>query len=167
MVNSYRWRGDVGANEWDCGCLQHQDGVDRCPVHIKAHGYPWDGMVEPAPIAPVASQPTTTEIRVTDPTTGGQKGKKPEAYGLMPVGPLAEVARVYGYGEGKYASRNWEKGYSWRLSYDALQRHVNEFWAGRDTDVESGLNHLAHAVFHCFALMEWQHTHPEKDDRPK
>lgn len=102
-----------------------------------------------------------------DPLTGGEKGAKLEAFALIPVEPLEEVARVYGYGATKYSLRNWEKGYDWSLSYSALQRHINEFWKGRDLDAESGLPHLAHAVFHCLAMMEWAKTHPEKDDRVK
>ena len=107
------------------------------------------------------------EVRVIDPETGGQKGKKPEEYALIPVGPLAEVARVYGFGASKYTDRNWEKGVAWNLSYSALQRHVNAFWSGEDNDPESGLSHLSHAVFHCFAMMEYSKTHPEKDNRQK
>jgi hypothetical protein len=107
------------------------------------------------------------EERKTDPDTGGQKGVKLERYEFMPVQPLREVARVYGYGAKKYSSRNWERGYLWSWSYGALQRHVNAFWGGEDIDGESGLPHLAHAVFHLLALMEFGRTHPEKDDRSK
>ncbi len=107
------------------------------------------------------------EVRVTDPTTGGQKGRKLERYGLIPTEPLAEVARLYGKGAEKYAERNWELGYAWSLSYDALSRHLNQFWAGESHDSETGRHHLASVVFHAFALMEFEHTHPEKDDRPE
>lgn len=109
----------------------------------------------------------TAEIRVTNPVTGGEKGSKPEQYAWIPTGPLAAVARVYGMGAQKYDKRNWEKGYDWSLSYSALQRHVNAFWGGQDNDPESGEPHLAHAVFHCLALMEWMVTHPELDDRAR
>ena len=107
------------------------------------------------------------EIRTANPITGGEKGVKPARYGLIPTYPLEQLARLYGYGAKKYADRNWERGYEWSKSYDALQRHVNAFWSGEDIDPESGLPHLASAVFHCFALMEWGKTHPELDDRPK
>lgn len=106
-----------------------------------------------------------TELRVVNEATGGAKGSKPERYDLMPVSPLAEVARVYGMGAAKYEPRNWERGYDWSLSYAALQRHLNAFWGGKSLDDESGFHHLAHAVFHCFAMMEWEATHPELDDR--
>lgn len=106
------------------------------------------------------------ETRVTDPNTGGQKGDKLERYDLIPVGPLAEVARHYGVGARKYEDRNWEKGYRWSLSYAALQRHANAFWSGESIDPENGQMHLAAVAFHAFALMEWETTHPELDDRP-
>lgn len=107
------------------------------------------------------------EQRVTDPDTGGQKGEKPEAYALIPVEALAEVARVYGYGAKKYEPNNWRKGYSWSLSYSALQRHLNAFWSGEERDPESGLPHLAHAVFHCLTLLTWSADEAlaGKDDR--
>lgn len=108
----------------------------------------------------------TGEVRVTNAATGGQKGSKPERYDLIPVKPLAELARVYGHGAKKYAARNWERGYEWSLSYAALQRHVNSFWGGETWDDESGLHHLAHAIFHCMSMIEWDRTHPELDDRP-
>lgn len=108
-----------------------------------------------------------SENRRKDPTTGGEKGVKLERFDLIPALPLEEISRVYGYGAGKYAERNWERGYNWSWSYGALQRHLNAFWRGEDIDKESGLPHLAHAAFHCLALMEFGRTHPEKDDRSK
>lgn len=92
------------------------------------------------------------ERRAVSPT-GGEKGVKDEQYSLIPVEPLAEVARVYGIGAQKYDRENWRRGYDWHLSYDALQRHVNAFWRGETFDPDDGLHHLAHAVFHCFALI--------------
>lgn len=115
--------------------------------------------------SPTFSGRSETRV-VVNPTTGGQKGTKPERYSLLPTGPLAEVARVYHYGAGKYDDHNWRKGYAWSLSFDALQRHAQTFWGGETRDPESGLHHLAHAVFHCLTLIEWDHTHRELDDRP-
>lgn len=106
-------------------------------------------------------------VDVIDPVTGGAKGMKPERYGLIPVWPLAELARVYGYGAQKYDDNNWRKGYRWGLSYDALQRHVNAFWSGESIDPESGFHHLAHAAFHLFALMTYEREGAGTDDRAK
>lgn len=107
-----------------------------------------------------------TEVRVTS-STGGEKGSKLERYDLIPVGPLAHVARVYGAGARKYADRNWELGYDWSLSYAAMQRHANQFWGGEWADAETGCPHLASVIFHALALMEFHETHPEFDDRPR
>lgn len=109
---------------------------------------------------------TSGEVRVTDPETGGQKGQKPEQYSLIPKGPLAEVARLYGRGAEKYARNNWAQGYDWHLSFDALMRHAWAFWGGEDVDPETRCHHLSSVVFHAFSLMEFGDTHPEKDDRP-
>lgn len=107
------------------------------------------------------------ETRVVDPSTGAAKGQKLERYDLIPVEPLREVARHYGVGASKYAIRNWEKGYDWSLSYAALQRHANAFWGGESYDPESNTHHLAAVVFHALALMEYEETNTDKDDRPR
>ncbi len=108
-----------------------------------------------------------SEVRIVNQLTGGEKGSKAAEFAWVPSQPLVEVAKVYGFGAKKYAKRNWERGYDWSLSYSALQRHLHAFWGGEEIDPESGLQHLAHAVFHCLALIEWQKTHPEMDDRSK
>lgn len=107
------------------------------------------------------------EVRATDAETGAQKGRKPEEYALIPVGALADIARVYGYGARKYSPNNWRKGYPWSWSYSALQRHLNAFWDGEDLDPESGLPHLAHAGFHVLTLRTYSSgaQYVDKDDR--
>lgn len=107
----------------------------------------------------------TGETRVTDPETGGQKGRKAEEYALIPVAALAAEARVYGYGATKYAPNNWRKGYAWSLSYSAMMRHLNAFWRGEFYDPESGQPHLAHAKFHCNTLMTFFWEGLGTDDR--
>jgi len=109
--------------------------------------------------------PGAYEVRVTDPTTGGQKGQKPERYDLLPWDAMDEVARVYGFGATKYADDNWLKGYSWRLSLGALVRHVAAVMRGEDRDAESGLLHLAHAAWHCLTLITFYQRRLGTDDR--
>lgn len=108
-------------------------------------------------------------IRTVNESTGGEKEIKKTFYHLIPVDPLAELARLYEYGANKYQPRNWEKGFDWSKGYDALMRHLQAFWAHEhegDIDPENGAHHLASVVFYAFALMEWKNTHPELDDRP-
>lgn len=106
-----------------------------------------------------------SEIRITDPDTGGEKGQKLERFDLLPVAPLEAVARHYGIGANKYAERNWERGYAWSLSFAAMMRHAWAFWRGEDIDAETNSPHLAAVIFHALALLEFSRTHPEKDDR--
>jgi len=87
-------------------------------------------------------------------------------YDLIPAYPLERLAEVYTIGCKKYADRNWEKGISWSRCFGAMMRHAWKFWAGNSIDPE-GQHHLAAVVFYCFALMEYERTHNELDDRPK
>lgn len=109
------------------------------------------------------------EIRVRNEKTGGEKGSKPVQMSLIPIEQLQEVARLYYVGSQKYDRDNWRKGYDWNLSYDALNRHLMEFWNGNSIDDgEGGTNchHLASVVFHALALMYFEKHHPDLDNRP-
>lgn len=112
-----------------------------------------------------APQSQSTEIRVTDPVTGGQKGQKLERFDLIPVEPMMELARVYGRGSKKYSDNNWRKGYSWRLSFGAMMRHAWLWWWGQDRD-EDGNHHLACVQWHCCTLATFARIFPQGDDRP-
>lgn len=106
------------------------------------------------------------EVRVTS-ETGGQKGQKMARIGSLDPQALMEVAKVAGFGEQKYDRLNYLKGYDWSLSYDACQRHLHAFWSGQDLDPESGLPHLAHAAWHCLAMMAFMQHGLGTDDRYK
>lgn len=88
-------------------------------------------------------------------------------YDLIPAYPLAKVAEVYTLGAAKYADRNWERGLQWGRVFAALQRHAWAWWAGEREDSEDGQHHLASVVWCALALMEYEQTHPELDDRPR
>ncbi len=100
-------------------------------------------------------------------STGGQKAGNDERYDLIPVEPLRLLAKHYGVGAKKYADDNWRKGYDWRLSYAALCRHLNKFWAGEDIDEETGTPHIIAVAWHAFTLQEFSEIHPEFDTRLK
>ena len=87
-------------------------------------------------------------------------------FDLLPVRPLEEVARVYTIGAAKYADRNWEHGLSWGRVFAAMMRHAWAFWRRERTDAVDGQHHLASVVWCAMALMEYERTHPELDDRP-
>jgi hypothetical protein len=96
--------------------------------------------------------PKSDEVRMVDPTTGGEKGAKLQRFSLIPVEFLWELASHFGVGAKKYADRNWERGYKWSLSYDALQRHIHQWASGERHDPETGGHHLICAAWHCCAL---------------
>lgn len=106
------------------------------------------------------------EIRITDSKTGGMKGKKLARFALLPPAAMQEVAEVYGRGAEKYSDRNWELGYNWTLSLDALKRHLNLFEQGEQRD-ELGSHHLACVVFHALALITYEKYGLGTDDRTK
>lgn len=93
-----------------------------------------------------------TEVRVIDTKSGGEKGAKLARFSLIPAEFLWALAEHYGAGAKKYADRNWEKGYKWSLTVDAMERHWNQFKLGETHDPETGSHHLVAAAWHCIAL---------------
>lgn len=108
-----------------------------------------------------------SETIATDPNTGGQKAVKLARFSLIPPRPLWELAEHYGKGCKKYADRNWELGYKWGLSIDAMERHLNLFKQGQDFDPETGTAEPICVMWHAAALRQFMLTHPEMDDRVK
>ena len=105
------------------------------------------------------------EVRGRDPNTGGEKGVKDDRQDLIPSHPIGELGRVYGYGAKKYTPDNWRKGYNWRWSAGALLRHFHAWNRGETLDPETGLHHLAHAMWHCVTLQEFERLGLGTDDR--
>lgn len=96
----------------------------------------------------------------------GVKGVKNARYDLIPPEATWYEALVYAAGAEKYAERNWEMGYEWGKNIAAIERHLQLFKAGEDTDEESGLPHMAHARWHTGALLTFQAREIGVDDRP-
>lgn len=94
----------------------------------------------------------STEVRITDITTGGEKGRKIDRYDLIPPEFEDALARHYGEGAKKYEDRNWEKGYKWHLSYRALRSHLNAWVRGESYDQETKSHHLICVAWHAIAL---------------
>ncbi|MGH2954685.1 MAG: dATP/dGTP diphosphohydrolase domain-containing protein [Solirubrobacterales bacterium] len=111
--------------------------------------------------------PIDGEERVTDPDTGGQKGQKLERFDLIPADAHAELARVYGKGARKYDDDNWRRGYRWRLSAGAMERHLNAWKRGESIDPETGCNHLIMSAWHCFTLYTFEAEGLGTDDLPE
>jgi len=109
----------------------------------------------------------STDETITTSSTGGQKAGNDERYDLIPAEALRLLAKHYGIGSKKYSADNWRKGYDWRLSFAALNRHLWAFWSGEDTDEETGTPHIIAVAWHAFTLHEFGIIHPEFDTRLK
>jgi hypothetical protein len=110
------------------------------------------------------------EVRIVDPKTGGEKGQKVERFDLIPAEAHRQLALVYGAGATKYAEDNWRKGYKWRLSLGALERHLNAWKRGEQNDPElteragQPVSHLAAVAWHAFTLMTFEQEGLGSDD---
>lgn len=92
---------------------------------------------------------------------------KPQ-FELLPIDLLAETNTVLQFGAKKYGVNNWRHTKDMRLSrcYNALLRHMIAWWFGEDTDKETGLSHLSHAMCNILFLMYHFKYNKESDDRP-
>lgn len=127
----------------------------------------WEWLGEPPPAG--FDPPQDGEVRTVS-STGGEKGVKPARFDLIPAAPLWLLAEHFGRGAQKYRDRNWERGYEWNKSFQAMQRHIWSWWNGEDVDPETGSLHVIAAAWHCFTLAQFI-SDPERygqfDDRPK
>jgi hypothetical protein len=105
------------------------------------------------------------EVRVTS-ATGGQKGSKLAQFAALDPRAITELAKVAGFGAQKYSQHNFLRGYDWSLSANAASRHFLAWLGGEDVDPESGLSHLAHAMWNLHTLIAFQSRGLGTDDRP-
>lgn len=89
---------------------------------------------------------------------------KDAGFWLIPYVGLRELARTYKIGADKYQPRGWEKGMAWSRVVDPMFRHLFKWLGGEKYDQVDGQHHLAAVAWACFALMEFEETHPELDD---
>lgn len=106
-------------------------------------------------------------LALIDPT---RREGEPGHLGLEWVA-LMETGRAYHHGASKYddpdvGPYNWRRGYEWSLSYDSLRRHLGLWASGQECDLDSGLNHLLHAMWHVLTLLYFDLHHSDLDDRP-
>lgn len=88
-------------------------------------------------------------------------------YDLVPAYSLEQLVKVYTMGAKKYGDYNWTKGLNFTRVVAAMLRHTWSWIMGEDNDLESGLNHMAHVAWGCFALIEYQKRGTGTDDRHK
>jgi hypothetical protein len=86
---------------------------------------------------------------------------------LIPLDLLEGEARVWMYGEKKYARFNWMKGMKWSIPLACMLRHLAAWQRGEDIDPESSEPHLSHVACNLRMLQYYAAHYAEGDDRFK
>ena len=81
---------------------------------------------------------------------------------LLPPAMLKGVAEVLEMGAQKYGDYNWYNGIVFSRLYAATLRHLVAWWEGEETDPESGIDHVHHAM--CNLAFLAQFIHEERDE---
>jgi hypothetical protein len=110
-----------------------------------------------------------SDLMVVDPTgKAGRADKGKLRYDLLPPKAIEDLVAVLSGGAAKYGDSNWRNdgGMAWSRCYASAMRHIQAWYQGENTDPESGLSHLAHAMCNLTFLLEYERTNQERDDRP-
>ena len=81
---------------------------------------------------------------------------------LIPLYPFAQVAEVFGT---RPDLAIFDADITFGRFYGLMQDHANRYWAGEDTDDDSGLPNLAWSAAYALLLIELSTGRPEADDR--
>lgn len=106
---------------------------------------------------------------IVDSSTGSKRADAGKLrYDLIPPRVIEDLTKVLTGGAQKYGDHNWSKngGMRWTRCYSSMMRHIQAWYGGEDTDPESGLSHLAHAMCNLSFLMEYERINQDGDDRP-
>jgi hypothetical protein len=81
------------------------------------------------------------------PEVGKKYDKEKLRWSLLPLEALQDVVNVLEFGAKKYAPDNWKYVDNAQARYwDAAMRHMIAYKIDNQTDSETGLSHLAHAI---------------------
>ena len=86
-------------------------------------------------------------------------------YDLLDVYAIEDLVKVLTRGAQKYSPNNWHNSDSLLRYYAAAMRHLEAWRKGEETDEETGLPHISHAMCCLMFLHGIQRLHPKVDDR--
>jgi hypothetical protein len=120
----------------------------------------------------LAYRPTVKEVEeymaaLNLPEEPKELGKKYDndklRWSLLPLEALQDVVNVLEFGAKKYAPDNWKYVDNGKARYwDAAMRHMIAYKIDNQTDSETGLSHLAHAIC-CLLFL----SHFDNEDNNK
>ncbi len=82
-------------------------------------------------------------------------------FDLISPQALRRLAATYAEGARKYGDNNWRRGMEFSNVINHVLEHINTYLVTSDS---GGEDHLAHAAWGLFALMEQEETRPDLDD---
>lgn len=86
---------------------------------------------------------------------------------VLPMQVVYEAALGMYEGALKYGAFNYRiAGVRASVYYDAVQRHMNQWWEGEDIDPDSGLSHVTKAITTLMVLRDAMLNDKFNDDRP-
>lgn len=86
---------------------------------------------------------------------------------LIPASAIEAAGRAFTFGATKYSEHNWANGFEWDRLVGSTLRHINAWRSGEDTDPESGLSHLDHALATLMMLKAHEAEGLGNDNRRK
>ena len=90
-------------------------------------------------------------------------GKSPIT--LIPKDAIWGMSNAFAFGAIKYGRHNFRNGIAFSRLADACMRHLTAYMESEDTDPESGLSHLDHALA-SLAMLKFMSIHKkDMDDR--
>lgn len=106
-----------------------------------------------------------TNVKATNPKDA--VGVKKVPLSTVPAPVLMEVGLAMLEGARKYGRHNYrEAGVRASVYYDALMRHMMDWWEGEDIDPDSGLSHVTKAIATLTVLRDSMIRENWVDDRP-
>jgi len=104
--------------------------------------------------------PTIPKEPPKEPPKGTKYDGEKLQWSLLPFDVLTDVVAVLMMGAKKYSPDNWKYVKPSIRYFDAAIRHLIAWKSGEKYDVESGKNHLAHAIC-CLIFLLWGDQHEE------
>lgn len=135
--------------------LQSAKDVREFEDSLKAESY-WSGQID---------KPKSGLVDGNLKTAAAQN--KPRLSDVPPVALFA-LGAAMSDGKDKYGRYNWrETGTTASVFYDAIHRHLADWYNGEDYANDSGVNHLGHIMASCAILLDSELHGSMNDDRDK
>ncbi len=108
---------------------------------------------------------STNSVKDTNPKDA--VGTKKTPLSTVPSGPLMELGLAMLEGARKYGRHNYRQaGIRGSVYYDAVMRHMMQWYEGEDIDPDSGLSHITKAIATLVVLRDGMIRDMWVDDRP-